>query len=238
MLSPLTPVSRSLNPEAFRRLIQTHGQRVRYWRATPCPCRNPETGRYERICSHGCRYGYFYYEAELDAASAGGCGNLNGVRAYIFKAKKAVQDAESGLYINVGDTMITTLPDEIFFDVGDMFLSLDAQVVAREVRERGGADTDELTQLFPFAVDEIRIAGTVYDAADYQLVVDDATGAGVIKWLSNAPATGKNYTVMYRRRPLYWSLGQVYSLPRPSDYGGKPLPLTGALSLKHPSAAG
>lgn len=219
---------RALNPEAFRSLIHMHGQKIRYWRASPCPCNNPQGGDYSRACPYGCQYGFLYEEVTLGPA----------VRAYIYSSKSSILHPDLG-WIKVATTMIETMADEIYLSRGDKILSVDAQYVARETRRRGSSDSDELSQLFAFAIDALIVQSASYvPGTDYQLQTDNATGVSTINWIGNSPSEGTVYSVLYKYRPMFWCVGDPMTPPRPSQFNGVPLVQKSELSLKHPSEAG
>lgn len=235
---------RVLNPEEFRALIAMHGMRVRYYRAFPCPCRNPATGDFARDCAllqaGECNGAIAYREQTLPGAA----------RVYFDRAKKTVDDSELGL-ITVGDMMAYAMPDEVPLERGDRLVVLDWFLETREVRQRGDSDRDALIQKFPFAIDNI----SWLDGADWvdgasgtdASLVKDGNGNGVVVWSSagNAPPEGQNYTIIYRYRPTVFvggasfmpSRASVFPKPGGSDadarYG---LPIRALMSFDPPQA--
>lgn len=218
---------RTLDPEAFRALIRTHGQKVRYWRAIPCPCNYLQGAEYSRTCPHHDRYGFIYEEIAIPSH----------VRAYIYSSSSRVLHPDLG-WIKATTTMVQTMPDEIYLHTGDKLLSTQAQLAARETRKRGSGRFDELSQLHVSGIDALIVQGDQFEqGTDYRLDVDPATGKSRIEWVGTAPVNGTVYSVLYQYNPLFWVVGGSMTPPRPSQYQGKPLVQRSELSLKHPSEA-
>lgn len=245
-LSPLPMPDRAVDPEAARFLFHSHGKRVLWYRALPCPCRNTETGTYSRNCallSTLCN-GNFLYELQTLPDTA---------RVHFYGAKKQVEDAQLGLILK-GELMAEAMPDEVPFERGDKLVVLDWLYEFREARTRGETALDAITQTFPAVVDYVGavLNGGFVRVANEAYTVDyDAFGKGSIRWLSDALPPGTNYTTVYRYHPTVWVDGSSLSssapsyypgppgrdgtegaLPAPSHYGG---PVRGRMSLKHPS---
>lgn len=218
---------RTLDPEAFRALIRTHGQKIRYWRAVPCPCSDPQDAEYSRTCPHHDRYGFIYEEMVLP----------DHIRAYIYSSSSRLLHPDLG-WIKATTTMAQTMPDEIYLHTGDKLLSTEARIAARETRKRGAGPFDELSQQFVAEIDALIVQGDRFEPeTDYRLDVDPSTGKSRIEWVGTAPVNGTVYSVLYQYQPLFWVVGGPMSPPRPSQYNGKPLVQRSELSLKHPSEA-
>ncbi len=213
---------RILNVEDFRALIQIHGFSVRYYRAIPCPCRNPAVGDFSRNCpimaAGDCNGQTAYREQTLAA----------GAKVYFDRAKKPVDDSQLGM-ITVGDIMAYSMPDWVPLEQFDRLVILDYAFECRETLRRGDTASEAVTQRFPFVLDSISwldgstwVDGGVVTSdsvtADATIQTDEATGIGSVTWRNggSSPAPGTNYSVIYRYRPTMYVSGISFMPSRPS----------------------
>ncbi|MGD9497963.1 MAG: hypothetical protein AB7Y46_16790 [Armatimonadota bacterium] len=208
-----------LNPVACAHLIATHGERIRWFEALPCDCRDPGDPDFgdHRSCDK-CQYGYVYREQPLTGDE----------RAMVTQIRREILSADLGL-LQVGDLVLTTMPDQIPVGNWDRIVLVQRTVPKKEV-VRFGEDT--LGEEFPVEVMAVT-AGTTLYACDVDYRLDRATRR--IVWQAGGSSPGQGvYAVQYVYNPVFWYVGSALKTGRPIPGRKMLMPQSGKLSLKHP----
>jgi len=207
-----------LNPEVFRQAIRAGGETIRWWRAVPCSCYNPEYNKFDRSCTK-CEFGHIYTEQTLAAD----------VRALVSREKRKYPHTEEGL-IKAGDLNIQVWPAEILLTPMDKVVLLQRPKPHSERVARG---EDTLSRPYPSALVDVRDSGTEYTIGT-DCTLDTTTR--VITWTDGAgPDDGDTYTVTYKYFPIYWFVFGDETPTRPiPGYGAEQTPQQGYLVEKHP----
>ncbi len=211
-----------LNPAAARQMISMQGERVRWFQALPCDCRDPGDPDYgdERACEN-CERGYVYREQDL----------ADGVKALVTRQRREYLHPEVGM-IRVQDLTVTTMADELPVDEFDKLILVERAVSKKEIVQRGAGTSDVLGEAYPVEVVTVADGDTVFVAGE-DFVFDETTGAVV--WLVGGDAPdGQTYAVHYTHAPVYWYTGAMMTEARPMPGHGAKWPQTGILQSKFP----
>jgi len=249
-MAELTMPDRALDYRAFNRWIGRQGIRVRWFRATPCICRNQRIGQYSRNCAL-CSYGYVYREQTLP----------DWARVYFDEQKKVVDDSQLGL-LQVGDIVAWANPRDVRFDRPDSLILMDWALEAREPLQNSGGDVAATVgYAWSFALDAcswyngsawVDMTCTHLDPetgdpvpGQATLTTDLDTGVGSISFEDGyGPPAGQNFTIIYRYRPTMFVNGASFTPSRTNafitdaDAGAKGMPVRALMSAVHPDAAG
>jgi len=209
-----------LNPIAARQLIATQGERIRWFEALPCDCRDPGDPDYGDFATCGkCQHGYVYRERMLP----------DGVKALVYRERRQFLHADWG-FVGVGELYITTMPDQIPLGNFDRVVLTERAMPKKELVRLG---EDVLREEFPLVVLTVAEGDTEFVAGvDYSF--DEAEGR--IVWLDGgARPDGAIYTVHYRYAPVYWYTGSSMTAPRPMPGHSVQWPQTGLLQVSFPT---
>lgn len=152
------------------------------------------------------------------------------IMAYIYNVKREFVDPNLGL-IQIGDSLITVMFDEVPLNVPDKLVLLDSEFLASEVVAKG---TDRVSSRPVKDLVKITMDGrdTPYiEGTDYSWDRN-----GTIEWLSGGeePDPNSNYTVELYYHPTWWFLGSGNRRARPVPGTETRLPMRGILTLRHP----
>lgn len=212
-----------LNPTAPRVLISQQGERVEWWQALPCDCRDPGDPTYgdERSCDK-CERGYVYRLQKLPA----------GAKALIVRQRREYLHSEVGM-IRVGDLTITTMPDEIPVSDFDKIVLLDRAATKKEILRRGATASDALGEAHPVAVQTVADGSQVYvEGEDWRFDAE----AGAVVWIEGGDEPEAVFTAVYTHAPEYWYTGAMMTESRPMPGYDAQWPKSGLLQTKFPEA--
>ena len=207
-----------LNPEAYRQLIQVHGERFRWLKAVPSDQYNPATGLNQDRTDIHSDHGHIYLDQGI-------------FRGLVAEQKRDMLHPDFG-WVLAGSLWLTVMADEVRFGTFDKVVLLDRTLLARERCVKG---TDALGRLYPVAVVSIAdSSGTYVQGVDYELDAAERK----IRWLTggNAPADGATYAVEYTYNPVFWLVVEQTRVPRPFFGTSVPGPQRCLLSLAPPEA--
>jgi len=220
-----------LNPCACRQALSVHGETIRWFRASPCDCRDPRDPDFgdHRGCEK-CEHGYVYTEQVIPT----------GARAMVTMVRREQIHPDLG-FIARGDLMCVTMPDEIPLGNWDKIVLLERTIPAKEIVTKG---EDVLRHTYPSSVTMVSAGEVMFtrwtpgDGEDEPAAGDWSfdVATGTITWHEDgaSPEEGAVYAVEYLFHPVFWYDGSAITVPRPvADIGF--LPQSGRLSLKHPS---
>lgn len=128
---------------------------------------------------------FSYEELDLD----------DDVRVLIHAVGRDAKAFDFGL-IEQGIVQISNDVRAVEFARRDRIVVTDVSWVARQIVVRGSGDTDTLARSYLASIEAVKVDGETAVASTYEVAT---TG---IKWLSDAPATGTQYSVRYRYHPL------------------------------------
>lgn len=197
-----------LSPARFDRMLREMGQAVSWRRSAPCPCRDPKSGQGKYGCKRCRSLGTLWSDA-LPAWTG-----LSGLR--VAREYAAFGRWESG------DAILTIPGASPMFAAGehDRILMTDSTEPFQLVLKRDAAPrvkdgrVSQIDRCFWLNAAEELVEGDIPSAGEDGLLTWGAT--------ANAPDPGKQFTLVGRRHPEYFILGDL-----PQDrahFGGLPLP--------------
>jgi len=190
------PVTNDFDTERFRAQIHAMGESIGWLRGMKCPCGDPVTGTRDRNCPL-CGGVGTAYEAQDIAA----------YKAMVQNVTQQMAMANYGT-MQVGDIVITTMPDEIPLREMDMII-IPSRSMTQEETFRHGA-SDRLRWVPVQSVAEMRTLTTVFvETRDFS--VDLVTGA--ITWV-HPPDVGTVVSVRYESTPTYIALASSLLIRR------------------------
>lgn len=204
-----------LNPCAYRQMISSQGETIRWFQARLSDQYNPATNYDPRTAP---ALGAEWVERLLSAS----------VKALIFGVKSSFLHPEIG-WVRTGDLQCMTMPDEIALGHLDRVVLTQREMIERERVVKG---EDTLRHPYPESV------VTIYDDDRTYLNATLDTATRVLTWGAGVvPATGATYIVEYKYHPVFWYIGDEQTVPRPSGKDAARLPQKGLLTYKRPGEA-
>jgi hypothetical protein len=203
----------------YRRQNQVYGVPVRWWRALPCECVDPDTDQPDDACNLCEANGRRYVEQQIKLSAFDG----NPSRVLVGQTKIAMVDAEFGS-IKEGSTQISVMPDEIDLARLDRVSLIDPGLVetVRQIIERGEGLFDAVERTPVVSISLVIRSSTVYvngrDFASHEHGITWLTGPDAIR-----PPEGVRYIVETQVRPVFTVL-DVQSSARQSGSDGGLLP--------------
>lgn len=211
------------NPALDTLNIAQLGERIAWWRASPCSCYDPATNYDGQAGCDLCEHGYIYRQQKADEQ----------LRGIVEQVRREHIHPDFGV-VQVGDLLLMTMPDEVPVSTWDKIVLLDREYEDWDRLVKGSRDSITNPGDYVGKVREVSDSGKVYgEGEDWEFTSPDT-----ITWLDggSAPSAGVVYAVLFVRRPTFWYVGGERTGARPSRLSKKFLRQTGKLVKKREEA--